>query len=79
MPNLKFLIVDDVPFNVVCLQSVICQCLNGKYQVEIDNCCNGQEAIDSILESEKAGGKPYDIIFMDINMPVKDMNIIYYN
>ena len=33
---------------------------------------NGQEAVDIVKARQEAGQKPYDIIFMDIHMPVMD-------
>ena len=33
---------------------------------------NGKEAVDIVTERERSGAKPFDLIFMDIHMPVMD-------
>lgn len=42
----------------------------------IDQACNGKHAVDLVTQNEKvalaAGERYYDIIFLDINMPIKD-------
>lgn len=38
---LRFLIVDDIPFNILSLKSMINVTIGSKYDVEIDECLNG--------------------------------------
>jgi CheY-like chemotaxis protein len=42
----------------------------------IDTAQNGQQALDKVIENEQAyykkGERKYDIIFLDLGMPIKD-------
>lgn len=60
----KALIVEDNDINME-----IAICILEDMQFDIDTACNGKEACDKFLSS-KSG--TYDIIFMDIKMPVMD-------
>ena len=55
----KVLIVDDNKLNIKVLRKAIASC-----NFEIDECYDGQTAINMI------GAKQYDLVFMDIMMPV---------
>ena len=60
----KILLVDDEFFNILNLKYILKNCSN----VEIDHSLSGEECLNkvktSLLEDD-----PYNIIFMDINMP----------
>ncbi|EAS07296.2 response regulator receiver domain protein (macronuclear) [Tetrahymena thermophila SB210] len=58
----KMLIVDDVQFNISVFKCMLHQLQN----VTFDHAYNGQQAIDKLKKNN------YDIVFMDINMPVMD-------
>lgn len=62
----KVLIVDDEPLNIYVLQSYL-----RTKGVGSDIAINGQEALEAIEKKncENCGAK-YDVVFMDINMPV---------
>lgn len=68
---LYILIVDDVAFNQVSLENVLKHSLSDMFQLMIDKCFDGQQCLDKIQENQK-GGVNYDLIFMDINMPIMD-------
>ena len=55
----KVLIVDDNKLNIKVLRKAIASC-----NFEIDECYDGQTAINMI------NAKPYDLVFMDIMMPI---------
>ena len=55
---MKCLIVDDQPINTQVLSAQL-----RHFNLEVDVCFCGQDAIDL------ANLKPFDLIFMDINMP----------
>lgn len=57
----RVLIVDDNEVNILIAQRIL-----GKWDLELDFALNGQDAID------KVRGSAYDLIFMDIRMPVID-------
>ncbi|KAL4435309.1 hypothetical protein ABPG74_017401 [Tetrahymena malaccensis] len=58
----KVLIVDDTVFNIKALRNLL-----QKYKtIEVEEAFNGQQAVQKVEQSE------FDIIFMDINMPVMD-------
>ena len=42
----------------------------------IDQACNGKHALDLVLENEKQalknGERYYDVIFLDLNMPIQN-------
>ncbi|NHI00930.1 two-component sensor histidine kinase BarA [Oceanimonas sp. MB9] len=58
---LRVLAVDDNPANLKLISAMLGELVN-----RVDTCRNGQEALDT------ATSQPYDIIFMDIQMPVMD-------
>lgn len=61
------LIVDDCPFNIVAIQSLL-----QLFNVMCDYATNGQDALDSV-KNRLATGKPiYKLILMDFSMPVID-------
>jgi CheY-like chemotaxis protein len=61
------LVVDDSLSNLIVVESLLEQFSdNSKIELSIDTALNGQEAID------KCEIKRYDIIFMDIMMPIMD-------
>jgi signal transduction histidine kinase len=60
---LKFLLAEDQPMNQMVATDIL-ETLFPKCNVDIAN--NGQEAV------EKAGSGNYDLVFMDIHMPVMD-------
>lgn len=68
------LLANDDPFSLL----VICNSLRGLNFIEkIDSANNGQEAYDLVVENEKEYAKGlkakcYDIIFLDLNMPIKN-------
>jgi len=69
--KLRILVANDNPFQLEAISS------NFKLldQVEfVDKAYNGQEALDLVMDSEKdfsnGGPRVYDIIFMDLTMPV---------
>ena len=57
------LVVDDEPFIQLAFTTLL-----AKLGCEVDKASNGQIGVDIVLEHEK--NVPYDIIFMDANMPV---------
>lgn len=61
--ELIVLLAEDQPMN----QMVACDTLEGLFPgIRVDVANNGQEAVD------QAGNQQYDLIFMDVHMPVKD-------
>ena len=68
----KALVVDDIPLNC----KLICAML--KNLAECDTALNGEEAINLYLEAARKT-TAYDIILLDIEMPVIDgMSVLYY-
>jgi len=59
--GLNVLIVDDSPDNQILLSQIL-----GQYGTHVTVADNGEEAI------REAMNKPFDIVFMDLQMPVKD-------
>jgi len=57
------LIVEDNRINQKILTNVL-----GRSGIALDVACNGQEAVDMTI----GAGKTYDLVLMDINMPVMD-------
>lgn len=64
----KILLVDDNPLNLFGLQAL----LSNKKNLAIDLAYNGQEAIQKIKDDalQKEDQPKYQIVFLDINMPV---------
>ena len=54
-------------FNLLTLQSLL-----RRYSLKVDLAHDGQEAIDKVKEKHEKSGYLYKIIFMDIQMPIKD-------
>ena len=64
----KFLVVDDEPMNIMVIQNYI-----KKINEDCETAPNGKIAVDKVIErSKKECCGYYDIIFMDLNMPVLD-------
>lgn len=61
MSTLNVLVVDDEPINVLVLKKIL-----AKWGVEADVAVNGVLAIEAVVKND------YDVILMDINMPVMD-------
>ena len=61
------LVCEDNPMN----QRVILEHLE-RVGLNVEIAENGQEGVDKIRQRLEAGGKPFDLIFMDIHMPVMD-------
>ncbi|EAR81937.2 response regulator receiver domain protein (macronuclear) [Tetrahymena thermophila SB210] len=60
--TIKVLIVDDTVFNIKALRNLL-----QKYKtIQVEEAFNGQQAVQKVEQSQ------FDIIFMDINMPVMD-------
>lgn len=59
--GLQILIAEDNPINVMVLQKTLAQ-----WNLKAEVAENGQIAVDAVLE------KTYDVVLMDINMPVMD-------
>jgi CheY-like chemotaxis protein/two-component sensor histidine kinase len=61
--NLKVLLVEDNEFNRMVAEDTLADTLPG---IRLDVAVNGQEAVDSVRKNN------YDIVLMDIQMPVMD-------
>lgn len=68
--QVRILLVDDQAFNLICLENLIESSFANSV---IETALNGQIALDKVIENDKEG-TTFDIIFMDINMPVMDGN-----
>jgi len=64
--NLKVLVVDDNTTNHMVVSSLL-----GTLVKQIDTAENGIEAIDALKSAEKTGNQ-FDVVLMDIHMPVMD-------
>ena len=60
----KVLVVEDNEMNTEIISAIL-----NKYKIEIDTAVNGEEALSLFMNTE---AKPYDLILMDIQMPVLD-------
>ncbi|RCK66239.1 Histidine protein kinase SLN1 [Candida viswanathii] len=67
LSHLKILVAEDNMVN----QEVIKRMLKLEGLTNLKMACNGAEAIDSVKESMEAG-EPYDLVFMDVQMPKVD-------
>lgn len=67
MDDLSFIVVDDH----MLMRKVLTQYLNELGYAQIDTAINGQDALDKI-GAKLLVGKPYDIAFIDMKMPVMD-------
>ena len=61
------LMVDDCPFNIVAIQSLLQQ-----FNISCDYGTNGQDAFDSVKNRLTKGQPMYKLILMDFSMPVID-------
>lgn len=61
MPSLKVLVVDDNPINQIVLQAIL-----ERFGMCSDLAHDGVEGVEKVL------GGDYDLVFMDLQMPVKD-------
>ena len=61
----KVLIVDDSPYNLFVIKKLLAQMESIE---RIEKAMNGQEALQKIVENECC----YDIIFLDLHMPILD-------
>ncbi len=66
LQNYRILIVDDNPTFIKTLSFLIQDVLASRV-VKLDVARNGIEALDKVFN-----GDPYNIIFMDVNMPLMD-------
>ena len=66
---LRVLIVDDSSYNLFVMEELIGQIKTKK--ILLDTALNGQLAVDQVIETWR-GGNAYDVIFLDLNMPVLD-------
>ena len=74
--NRKIMIVDDQPYNIMALKTIL------QYSVGIKDierlsvqAFDGQQAFDMVVDNVKENDMKicdYDLIFMDCNMPIKD-------
>ncbi|AOA59180.1 GacS-like sensor histidine kinase [Acinetobacter larvae] len=63
--NLQVLAVDDHLPNLIVLEALL-----GELNVKTTKALSGQEALQHIEQGLERGQKPFDLIFMDIQMPV---------
>jgi signal transduction histidine kinase/CheY-like chemotaxis protein len=61
MAGLRVLVVEDEKLNVLVIKKIL-----SKWEIGIDVAENGQQAVDMVVS------KDYDVILMDINMPIMD-------
>jgi signal transduction histidine kinase/CheY-like chemotaxis protein len=60
-PDVRILIVDDIPTNLVVAEGLL-----APYKMQIDTCLSGADAIEAVKSQN------YDLIFMDHMMPLMD-------
>ncbi|EAS03288.2 response regulator receiver domain protein (macronuclear) [Tetrahymena thermophila SB210] len=63
----QILIVDDIQFNLLMLSNLL-----KRYQMKVDLAHDGQEAVNKVQEKYQKQKETYQIIFMDIQMPIMD-------
>lgn len=61
----KVLLVDDDPMVLLAVKSMIL-----RLGCEVESAENGEVAVNKIKENNKAESTKYDLVFMDINMPI---------
>lgn len=68
--KLKILVANDDEFQLLIVSTMLEKL---QYVDKVDKASNGQEAIDMVKRSEYDCTKtPYDIVFLDLNMPILD-------
>ena len=71
--KLRLLVANDDMFQLLIISNSLTSL---KYIERIDQASNGQEALDLVINNEKknalTGEKFYDLIFLDLGMPIKD-------
>lgn len=60
------LVVDDNPLNILAVSFIL-----GKMKLQFEKAFNGQECIEELMKKKKEN-KYYDLILMDIQMPILD-------
>ena len=60
--HLRVLIAEDIEMNMMIIDHILC-----KHHCRPDKAANGQAALDMVMSNN-----PYDIIFMDYQMPIMD-------
>lgn len=65
--QIKVLVVEDIPLNQLLLKTIL-----NDFGFESDYAANGRIAVDLISLNERSDSAPYDIILMDLQMPVMD-------
>ena len=71
--KLRLLVANDDSFQLL----VVCNSLKKLSYIElVDEANNGQQALDMVIENEHkaalTGSRKYDLIFLDLTMPIKD-------
>ena len=65
IPHNRILVVEDEPMVLLAIKSMI-----SKLGINVDTAENGSIAVDRIRENNTSMDLKYDLVFMDINMPV---------
>lgn len=68
--SFRVLIVDDNTFNIMVAEMLFTEMR--EFAIEYESALNGQFALNKITEAHLKGKRPFDIIFLDLNMPVMD-------
>ncbi|KAL4491950.1 hypothetical protein ABPG72_008371 [Tetrahymena utriculariae] len=63
----QILIADDIQFNLLMLSNLL-----KRYQMKVDLAHDGQEAVNKVKEKYQKQKETYQVIFMDIQMPIMD-------
>ncbi|KAL4439531.1 hypothetical protein ABPG74_003933 [Tetrahymena malaccensis] len=63
----QILIVDDIQFNLLMLSNLL-----KRYQMKVDLAHDGQDAVNKVKEKYAKQKDIYQVIFMDIQMPIMD-------
>ena len=66
--RIRVLLVDDQVFNLILLENLI---QSSFPNAQFEQALNGKLALDKVIEFDRAG-TPFEMIFMDINMPEMD-------
>ena len=67
--NNRILIVDDTVFNIESLQLILKMLIEN---IHIDSACHGLDAIKRIESQWNEHQQRYQLILMDVNMPICD-------